>query len=327
MTLVSIIIPTHNDEACIERTVLSMHEQAWDDLEILVINDGSTDSTPEILERLSLTVPNLRVFHVPTKSGAATARNVGFQNARGSILALIDGDMWAPPEWVPTLVAPLLSGEAEVTGGPDRVPPDSPLVSRCIGYSMDSLLTNAGLRMGDTKLVRYLPGTGNMAITRPALDRAGDFDESFHDTGEDKEWLHRVSEAGARCLYLPHALAWHERRPDLLLHAKKQLLSGRRRFDIVLQDRQAFEIPHFLPALILLFLAFAPWWGPLRPLWALVVVAGATLVLVDCARGARQIGDWRAFPVLLVSSLSIPVGYGLGVLLRAVEKLFGGRSS
>lgn len=327
MTLVSIIIPTYNDQACIERTVLSMQEQAWDDLEILVINDGSTDATPQILERLAETVPNLRLFHVPGKSGAATARNVGFQNARGTILALIDGDMWAPPEWVPTLIAPLLTGEAEVTGGPDRVPPDSPLISRCIGYSMDSLLTNAGLRLGDSKLVRYLPGTGNMAITRAALDKAGNFDESFHDTGEDKEWLHRVSESGARCVYLPQALAWHERRPDLLLHARKQLLSGRRRFDIVLQDRTAFEIPHFLPAFILLFLALAPWWAPLRPLWSLVVGVCIILISIDCIRGARQMGDWRAFPILWLSSVCIPVGYGLGVIIRAGERLLGSRPS
>lgn len=321
MTLVSVIIPTHNDSACIERTVLSMERQAWDALEILVIDDGSTDETPRILERLSQSCPRLRTFRVPHKSGAATARNVGFENARGEVLALIDGDMWAPPEWIPTLIAPLLSGEAEVTGGPDKVPPDSPLVSRCIGYSMDSLLTNAGLRLGDTKLVRYLPGTGNMAITKAALQRAGNFDESFHDTGEDKEWLHRVSEAGARCLYLPEALAWHERRPDLLLHARKQLLSGRRRFDIVRQDRAAFEIPHFLPAAILLFVFLAPWIPLLRPLWWLVVLAGAALTFVDCLRGSWMIGDLRAFPVLLFSSLCIPVGYGLGVLWRGAEVL------
>lgn len=325
MTLVSIIIPTHNDEACIERTVLSMQAQAWDEFEILVTDDGSTDETPRILARLSESVPQLRVFTLPSKSGAATARNMAFDHARGDILALIDGDMWAPPEWLPTLVAPILAQAAEVTGGPDVVPPDSPLISRCIGYSMDSLLTNAGLRMGDTKLVRYLPGTGNMAISRAALDRAGNFDEAFHDTGEDKEWLHRVSEAGASCLYLADALAWHERRPDLLLHARKQLLSGRRRFDIVAQDTAAFELPHFIPAFVLLFLALAPWWPLLRPIWALVVVAGGSLVLADCVRGARQIGDWRAFPVLLVSSLSIPVGYGMGVLIRAAEKLLGGR--
>lgn len=321
--LVSIIIPTHNDSACIERTVRSMEAQAWDMLEILVIDDGSTDETPRILERLKESCPRLRVFTVSSKSGAATARNVGFDNAKGEILALIDGDMWAPPEWVPTLIAPLTSREAEVTGGPDKVPPSSPLVSQCIGYSMDSLLTNAGLRLGDTKLVRYLPGTGNMAITRAALDRAGNFDESFHDTGEDKEWLHRVSEAGATCLYLPQALAWHERRPDVWLHARKQLLSGRRRLDIVRQDKAAFELPHFLPAMILIFLALAPLIPWLRPLWLLMVIAGSLLVMVDCARGARQIGDWKAFPVLLFTSTCIPVGYGLGVLCRGAEVLLG----
>jgi glycosyltransferase involved in cell wall biosynthesis len=317
--LVSIIVPTHNDGITLERCVRSIQAQDWDNIELLVIDDASTDGTAQLLESLRESCPILRTFSLPQQSGAAAARNVGFAEAQGEILALIDGDMWAPPGWVSTLIAPLVSGEAEVTGGPDLVPPDSPLVSRCIGYSMDSVLTNAGLRKGDTRLVKYLPGTGNMAITRASLEKAGGFDVTFHDTGEDKEWLHRVRESGARCLYLPEALNWHERRPDLLLHAKKQLLSGRRRLDIVRKDPAAFELPHFMPSLLILFLLISPAIAPLRSLWCLTVLAGTTIVLLDCWRGSRQLGDWKAFFILLFSSPIIPFGYGVGILWRALE--------
>jgi glycosyltransferase involved in cell wall biosynthesis len=321
--LVSIIVPTHNDGVTLERCIRSVQAQDWDNIELLVIDDGSTDGTADLLRSLEASCPVLRPLSLPVKSGAAAARNLGFQQAQGEIIALIDGDMWAPPNWVSTLIAPLLSQEAEVTGGPDLVPPDSPLVSRCIGYSMDSLLTNAGLRKGDTRLVKYLPGTGNMAITRASLEQAGSFDETFHDTGEDKEWLHRVRESGARCLYLPEALNWHERRPDLLLHARKQLLSGRRRFDIVRKDRSAFELPHFMPSLLILFLLLTPAIAVLRPLWWGVLLAGTAIVVLDCARGSRQLHDWRAFPILMFSSPVIPFGYGLGILWRGLEVLLG----
>lgn len=317
--LVSIIIPTYNDNTTIERCITSMIRQSWERVEVLVADDGSTDGTWETLQKLQLEYSNVRAFRLPQRRGAAAARNQCFREAQGDILALIDGDMWAPPEWLPTLIAPLLSDEADVTGGPDLVPPSAPLVSRCIGYSMDSLLTNAGLRRGDSKLVTYLPGTGNMAIKRDFLELSGGFDEQFHDTGEDKEWLHRVREAGARCLYLPQALAWHERKPDLWLHAKKQLLSGRRRFDIVYKDPKAFELPHFLPSLILLFLALAPWISALRTLWLFLVALGTLLVLLDCFRGVRQLGSWKSAPLVLFSSLVIPIGYGLGVIWRALE--------
>jgi glycosyltransferase involved in cell wall biosynthesis len=319
--LITIVVPTYNDSATIERCVLSMEGQSWPNLEILVIDDGSSDSTPGRLQELEQRCPRLRTLALPKRSGAAAARNLGFEQAKGEIVALIDGDMWAPADWLALLVDPIQSDRADVTGGPDYVPPDAPLLSRCIGYSMDSLLTNAGLRLGDTKLVKYLPGTGNMAIRSDLLQRAGHFDETFHDTGEDKEWLHRVREAGGRFVYLPDALAWHERRPDLVLHARKQVLSGRRRLDIVLKDPASFEWPHFAPAALLLFLSLGSTVAALREVWLAVLLSSLLAILLDGLHGAWKLRDWRAFPVLLFSSSSIPVGYGLGVLWRGVEVL------
>ena len=323
--LISVIVPTWNDVATIARCVHSMEAQTWPELEILVIDDGSSDGTRERLEALTRECPRLRVFNTSGRAGAARARNIGFEAAKGEIIALIDGDMWAPEDWLAQLVTPLLSGEQDVTGGPDLVPDDSPLISRCIGYSMDSLLTNAGLRLGDSNLVKYLPGTGNMAITREALLRAGEFDENFHDTGEDKEWLHRVRDVGGRLHYLPEALAWHERKPDLWLHVRKQLLSGRRRLDIVLKDPASFEWPHFAPSALLLFLALGGLLPALRLLWLGIWLFGTAMVFLDCLRGTLRLRDARAFPVLLISSACIPVGYGLGVIWRGLELLVSGK--
>lgn len=324
--LISVIVPTWNDGATIERCVRSLERQTWPRLEILVVDDASSDETPARLEELAQDCLRLRVFRQERRAGAASARNVGFEEARGEILALIDGDMWAPPDWLERLVKPLLEGEQDVTGGPDLVPDDAPLVSRCIGYSMDSILTNGGLRLGDSKLVKYLPGTGNMAITREALRRAGGFDEEFHDTGEDKEWLHRVRDMGGRMRYLPEALAWHERKPDLLLHARKQLLSGRRRLDIVMKDPSSFEWPHFAPSLLIIFLVLGGLLPALRPFWLGVWILGTLLVFVDCLRGTLRLRDPRAFPILVFSSGCIPFGYGLGVLWRGFELLTSGRA-
>jgi hypothetical protein len=161
-----------------------------------------------------------------------------------------------------------------------------------------------------------------MAIRRSLLELSGVFDEEFHDTGEDKEWLYRVKEAGARIAFLPHALAWHERKPDVFLHAKKQFLSGRRRFDIWEKDPGSFEFPHLAPSVLILFLATAWCFSPLRPLWWAALLGGGLLVFVDCYRGARQLGSPSAFFLLLFTSCVIPFGYGLGILWRASERFW-----
>lgn len=320
--LISIIVPVYNNVATIERCLDSLESQTWPNIEVIMVDDASCDGSLQLLEALAKSRSCLRVYSLAARSGAAAARNLGFKNAKGEILALIDGDMWAPQDWLELLVQPLFAGIAEVTGGPDRVPKDSSLVSRCIGYSMDSLLTSGGLRLGSTKLVRYLPGTGNMAIASGVVRNAGVFNEEFHDTGEDKEWLHRVRESGARMLYLEQALAWHERKPDLLLHAKKQLLSGRRRFDIALNSPGSFEWPHFAPAALVAFLLVGGYSPELRILWLGVIAIIAFVLLCDSFYGAWKLGDPRALPILLFSLATIPLGYGLGTLLRGLELAF-----
>jgi len=319
--LVSVIVPTYNDGDTIELCVRSLFSQTWENLEVIVVSDASDDDTHHRLSALEQEYAALKYQVLPRRSGAARARNLAFTLARGEIICLIDGDMWAPELWVDQLVSPILNDEADVTGGPDKVPETAPLASRCIGYSMDSVLTNGGLRLGDTKLVTYLPGTGNMAIKASLLEQSGQFDEEFHDTGEDKEWLYRVKEAGARFLYLPEALAWHERRPDVWLHARKQLLSGRRRFDIWEKDPTSFEWPHMAPSLLILFLCSAWLLRPLRWLWLGVLLTGGALVFVDCYRGARKLGSAKAFLILIFTSCVIPFGYGLGILWRGAERL------
>ena len=100
MTLVTVIVPTHNDGQTLEKCVRSLFQQTWSDLEVIVVNDASTDQTLELLEAMSREYPELRFDSLGVKSGAARARNRGFTLARGDVIALIDGDMWAPVEWV-----------------------------------------------------------------------------------------------------------------------------------------------------------------------------------------------------------------------------------
>jgi glycosyltransferase involved in cell wall biosynthesis len=87
---VSVLIDTYNHERFIERAVISVLEQdmPMDGVEILVVDDGSTDGTPEILRRFE---PRLRVIRKPN-GGQASAFNLGFAEARGEIIATLDGD-------------------------------------------------------------------------------------------------------------------------------------------------------------------------------------------------------------------------------------------
>ncbi|HEY9859784.1 MAG TPA: glycosyltransferase family A protein, partial [Candidatus Obscuribacterales bacterium] len=94
MPLVSVIIPAYNAETTIQETVKSVLEQSLQDFELIIVNDGSTDNTLQVLDRIS--DPRIKVFSYPN-AGAAVSRNRGFAQATGELIAFLDADdLWTP---------------------------------------------------------------------------------------------------------------------------------------------------------------------------------------------------------------------------------------
>jgi glycosyltransferase involved in cell wall biosynthesis len=94
--LVSVVIPAYNASTTIERTLRSVMAQTFDQLEIIVVDDGSSDETPSIVERIARQDPRL-ILQRQLNEGVATARNVGTAHARGKYIAPLDADdIWHP---------------------------------------------------------------------------------------------------------------------------------------------------------------------------------------------------------------------------------------
>lgn len=93
---VSVIIPAYNAAATILDTLRSVSAQTYPNLEILVVDDGSRDDTARVVEQYALTEPRLRLI-VQANAGAAAARNLAIEHARGRFIAPIDADdLWHP---------------------------------------------------------------------------------------------------------------------------------------------------------------------------------------------------------------------------------------
>ena len=95
MVETSVIIPAYNVSAYLEKCVTSVLEQTRGDFEVIVVNDGSTDSTPRICEQLREKDKRVRVIHKPN-GGVSSARNIGIQAATGEYVFFLDGDDWIP---------------------------------------------------------------------------------------------------------------------------------------------------------------------------------------------------------------------------------------
>jgi len=104
---VSVIIPTYNEERTIEECLESLSRQTYIDIETIVVDDGSTDTTLQILQNLQFTIYNLQIFKQRHK-GAGTARNLGAKEAKGEILVFVDADMTFAEDFIEKLVKPII---------------------------------------------------------------------------------------------------------------------------------------------------------------------------------------------------------------------------
>src|ERR1700759_5182615 len=96
LPLVSVVIPTFNRRHLILRALQSVVEQTYPHLEVIVVDDASTDGTVEFLESKHFNVP-LRVIRIEQNSGPSAARNKGIACASGKYVALLDSDdYWLP---------------------------------------------------------------------------------------------------------------------------------------------------------------------------------------------------------------------------------------
>jgi glycosyltransferase involved in cell wall biosynthesis len=96
MDLISIIIPAYNAERFIDRTLDSALNQTFKHIEVIVVNDGSTDNTQFIVENIAVKDRRVRLFNTMNR-GVARARNFGIENARGPYVAFLDADdLWHP---------------------------------------------------------------------------------------------------------------------------------------------------------------------------------------------------------------------------------------
>lgn len=100
---ISIIIPVYNTEELIEKCIRSCISQTYGDIEVIAVDDGSTDSTPQILDRLAGESDRLRVIH-QDNAGSSAARNAGIRSSAGEYLGFVDADDYIEPDMYEKLV-------------------------------------------------------------------------------------------------------------------------------------------------------------------------------------------------------------------------------
>jgi glycosyltransferase involved in cell wall biosynthesis len=200
---VSVIIPAYNAEHTIAKTIESALAQNYSGAEIVVVNDGSIDSTARVLEGYS---DRVRILHQANR-GPSAARNAGAKIARGGYLAFLDADdLWLPGK-LATSVAALRENPRAVLAFSDAISRDDHGVERRPaprGHapSMEDLL-------GGTWTI--LPSA--VVMRRGTFIEAGGFAEEFRRPGGEDPFMWLVAREYGEFVYLPEPLAVHLAHP------------------------------------------------------------------------------------------------------------------
>jgi cellulose synthase/poly-beta-1,6-N-acetylglucosamine synthase-like glycosyltransferase/peptidoglycan/xylan/chitin deacetylase (PgdA/CDA1 family) len=200
---VSVLVPAYNEAKCIENTVRSLMESEHP-IEIVVVDDGSTDGTARIVEAMGL--PNVRVVR-QLNAGKPAALNRGLANARYDLIVMMDGDTVFEPSTVRELVQPFgdprvgaVAGNAKV-GNRDSLIGAWQHIEYVMGFNLDR-------RMYDIlRCMPTIPGAVG-AFRRSALERVGGMSDDT--LAEDTDITMALHRDGWRVVYAEKARAWTE---------------------------------------------------------------------------------------------------------------------
>jgi O-antigen biosynthesis protein len=207
----SVIVPAFNTALSLGRCLESLARLNYPEYEVIVVDDGSTDSTAAIAEAAG--VRTLKLTH----RGLAAARNAGLAAARGEIVAYIDADAEADRDWLYHLSEALTRRNVAAVGGQNFAPAPASMVERAIAAAPGQ---PAEVRLGDQDLAQLCGCSMAIARSRVSLNPA--FDLGFTTAGDDVDFSWRLRGEGLTLAHAPGAVVIHRPRPTIRTWLRQQ---------------------------------------------------------------------------------------------------------
>jgi cellulose synthase/poly-beta-1,6-N-acetylglucosamine synthase-like glycosyltransferase len=296
--LVSVVVPALNEAETIARSLNSLLRCGYENLEIILVSDGSSDDTVPIAQRVASQVrchPKLkrmriRVFEAPRNNGRASALNVGLSQARGEFAIVMDADSeiqaGAIQHWLRPFADPMIAavaGDIRVANSAET------LLTRLQDIEYSTMMALYPLVVSRLRLLGIVPGQGGM-FRMSVLRRIG-----FYDTGlgDDTDLTLRILKTGYRITYCLEAVVWTHVPPTLrgLINQRRRWTKNRVRIRLskhrdMLSPRLRYGWLNWMvamrnlircqePGVALVFIAAALYLDPLnQPLWLPGVLTG-----------------------------------------------------
>ncbi len=208
---ISVVICSYNGARTIRDALDALQRVDYPDFEVIVVNDGSKDATPNIAAEYPVKL-------ISTENrGLSNARNTGWQTATGEIVAYIDDDAYPDPHWLKYLAATFINTTYAAVGGPNLAPPGDGWIADCVANSPGGPVH---VLISDQE-AEHIPGC-NMAFRRSALAAVDGFDPRYRAAGDDVDLCWRVQQHVGKIGFHAAAMVWHHRRNSAHMYWKQQ---------------------------------------------------------------------------------------------------------
>jgi len=214
---VSVVVPTYNRCNMLGNCLNSLFAQTYpaNKLEVIVVNDGSTDRTEDILRKYENKAPCAFKWMTIKNKGSASARNQGIKKSKGELICFIDDDCIATRTWVENLIKKFRDDEIVGIGGKIQT------------HKAENIFEKYGMLMDQEKTIKENSGiiTSNCAFRKKILEKIDGFDENLRNL-EDFDLGLRARMQGWELSYSPKAIVWHRHRSNLKQLLKQHYFQG-----------------------------------------------------------------------------------------------------
>lgn len=226
----SVIVCTRNGAARIGACLEALETQRLPAREVIVVDDGSTDGTGDLV---AASFPEVKLLRLKA-GGLGAARNAGAERATGEVLAFTDDDCEPDRDWLAGLALAFEKG-CDAAGGPNLPPPARDAAEAVVAAAPGA---PSHVMLDDTE-AEHLPGC-NLAVRRSSYFAVGGFDPVFTTAGDDVNFCWRLRDHGFRMGFAPTAFVWHHRRPSLRGYLKQQIGYGKAEALLIAKHPQRF---------------------------------------------------------------------------------------
>lgn len=231
---VSVVIPTYNRDKMLRGCLESLLTQTYpkDKYETIVVDDGSTDRTREVVENLAKRAEPIIKYFYQKNQGQASARNLGIENAKGEIIGFIDDDCIASKNWIINLTEKYSDEKVGGVGG------------KIVGYNLKTLsekYIEKSSYLSHEKYGYYF-ATANASYRKEIFQKVGAFDEFCSDKADtsDVDISIRVLKKGYSIEYSAEAIVYHKHPSSIRGLLRRSYLSGIG----LMKLTKKYELPH-----------------------------------------------------------------------------------